>query len=259
MQGRGQVDRPKPWQERRQEIGSPWLLLFHRVEWVLSWLAWALSRWALLDVLENLGRFSVLIAVVFYFSESGNRRKQRHYQAWQVVNTAQGKGGSGGRVEALQELNVDHVSLVGVDASVAFLQGISLPRGNLSRCDLHASDLRNSSLWEATLTFCNLRDANFRYANLSQARLDNAQLQGADLHGAILRGCFFADADLSGVDLREADVSGLSYDRIGAMRLANVWGVRNAPAGFLDFAMQHGAVSIEADEQWNQLFQPKAQ
>ncbi len=258
MQGRRQVDRPKPWHIRREEISSPWLLLFHRLEWGLSWLAWALSQWALLDVLEHLGTFSVLVAVIFYFSESGNRRKQRHYQAWQVVNTAQGKGGSGGRVEALQELNFDHVSLVGVDASGAFLQGITLPRGNLSRCDLHASDLRNSTLNEATLTFCNLRDANFRYADLSQARLDNAQLQGADLHGAKLRGAFLEQADLSGVDLRETDMSGLVYDHIDAMRLANVWGVQNAPPGFMDYAMRHGAVSIEMDEPWNQLFQEKA-
>src|SRR5579871_6672572 len=62
------------------------------------------GRWGagLLDVLEHLGTFSVLIAVIFYFADSGNRRKQKHYQAWQVINTAQGKGGSGGRIEALQ-------------------------------------------------------------------------------------------------------------------------------------------------------------
>ncbi len=39
------------------------------------------------------------MAVIFYFSESGDRLKQKHYQAWQVINTAQGKGGSGGRIE----------------------------------------------------------------------------------------------------------------------------------------------------------------
>jgi hypothetical protein len=66
------------------------------------------------EVLEYLGVFSVLIAIVFYFSEAGDRRKQKHYQAWQVINTAQGKGGSGGRIEALQELNIDRIPLVGV-------------------------------------------------------------------------------------------------------------------------------------------------
>ena len=95
-----------------------WLIPFIAFEWVWDWVAFFLSRWSFLEVLEYLGRFSVLVAVIFYFSESGDRIKQRHYQAWQVINTAQGKGGSGGRIEALQELNADGVPLVGVDREV---------------------------------------------------------------------------------------------------------------------------------------------
>jgi len=59
----------------------------------------------------------VLIVAIFYVAGSGSRVKMRHYQAWQVINTAQDKGGSGGRIEALQELNADKVSPVGVDVS----------------------------------------------------------------------------------------------------------------------------------------------
>jgi len=84
---------------------------FLRLEWTLEWIAYALDRWSFLKVLERLGSFSVLIAVIFYFSDAGNRIKQRHYQAWQVINTAQGQGGNGGRIEAMQELNADGVPL----------------------------------------------------------------------------------------------------------------------------------------------------
>ena len=56
----------------------------------------------------------MLLAVVSYFSESKDRIKQKHYQAWQVINSAQGKGGSGGRIDALEELHADGVPLVGV-------------------------------------------------------------------------------------------------------------------------------------------------
>jgi hypothetical protein len=100
------------------------VLPFLAFEWPWEWVAFLLSDWRFLEVLEYLGSFSVLAAVIFYFSESGNRIKQRHYQAWQVINTAQGKRGSGGRIEALQELNADKVPLVGVDVSSAFLQGL---------------------------------------------------------------------------------------------------------------------------------------
>src|SRR6266550_724493 len=134
-------ERPPAW--KAYKTGRPrWLLPLHAVEWTCDWAAYYLAHWAFLEVLEYLGIFSVLIAIIFYFSEAGDRKKQKHYQAWQVINTAQGKGGSGGRIEALQELNMDHIPLVGVDASGSFLQGVQLPKANLLRCDLHAADLR---------------------------------------------------------------------------------------------------------------------
>src|SRR5579862_8201575 len=146
MIGRRMTRRPAKWTTIRNEIRHPWMLPLRRFEWIFEWAAYGLSRWSFLEVLEYLGSLSVLVGVILYFSESGDRIKQRHYQAWQVINTAQGKGGSGGRIEALQELNADKVPLVGVDASSAFLQGIVLERANLLRCEMEASDLRESSL-----------------------------------------------------------------------------------------------------------------
>src|SRR5580693_1018243 len=137
-------ERPDPWSVLRERIKHRWTTPFWGIEWVMEWVAFALSRWTFLDVLEYLEGFSVLIAVIFYFSESGDRLKQKHYQAWQVINTAQGKGGSGGRIEALQELNRDGVPLVGVDASGAFLQNVHLERARLRRADFSGADLRDS-------------------------------------------------------------------------------------------------------------------
>src|ERR1700733_10620725 len=124
---RDEYPRPLPWAEQKTTIRHAWTTPFHHCDWMLRWLAHYLSRWALLEVLEYLGTFSVLIAVIFYFAESGDRLRQRHYTAWAVINTAQGKGGSGGRIEALEELNHDHVPLIGLDGSLAFLQGVELP------------------------------------------------------------------------------------------------------------------------------------
>jgi len=95
-------------------------------------------------VLEHSETF--LIAVIFYFADSGNRKKQKHYQAWQAINTAQGKGGSGGRIEALQELNADHVSLIGIEASGAFLQGLSIRRAGIPSFKRSGSHLDWSEL-----------------------------------------------------------------------------------------------------------------
>src|SRR4029077_4726605 len=136
--------RPAPWSDARQNVNHKWALPFAALEWSLEWLAYRLSNWKFLHVVNYLRSFGIIVAVIFYFSESGDRLKQKHYQAWQVINTAQGKGGNGGRVDALQELNEDRVPLVGVDVSGAFLQGLHLEKANLARGNLNAADVRNA-------------------------------------------------------------------------------------------------------------------
>jgi hypothetical protein len=245
--------RPPEWAKRRSECHTIWIVPFAKIEWYCEWAAWVLGNWALLEVVEYLGTFSLIVAVVLYFAESGDRTRQKHYAAWAVVNSAQGKGGSGGRIEALTELNKDHVALTGLDASAAFLQGIELPHAMLSRCSFQAADLRESVLRSANLTFCNLRSANFRNADLDRAQLSDADLSDSDLTSANLSSANLARVDLSNADLRDANLAAVKWKEIASMRLANVFGVRNAPDGFLQFALAHGAVSAQSDEQWTQL------
>jgi uncharacterized protein YjbI with pentapeptide repeats len=246
--------RPHPWPERRtRHSHRRWALPFVRFEWCLEWIAFALGNWALVEVLEYLGTFSLLIAVLFYFAESGDRTRQRHYAAWSVINIAQGKGGSGGRIEALEELNHDHVPLTGLDASLAFLQGVRLPNALLSRCSFQAADLRQGSFRKADLSFCNLRAANFRNADFDRAQLSDAVLADADLNGANLTSANLSRADLTNVDLRNTDLANLHWQEIASLRLANLYGAKNAPAGFLSFALAHGAVTLQSDDEWNAL------
>ena len=171
--------RPETWTERRSTIRHRVSKPFYWLEWYWEWVAFALSNWVFLEVLEYAGRLSVLVAVIFYVVEWPDRQKQKHYQAWQVINTAQGKGGSGGRIEALHELNQDRVPLVGVNVSGAALMGVGLEKADLHRSTFEAADLRN----------CNLRSANLEYANLSQANLRGGDLRRVDLMNADLSDC----------------------------------------------------------------------
>ena len=226
-----------PRRGKYSEEGIPAAIPGHNIVLVLFGCMLALVGWIGLNVAGSLlftgadPGLSVLVAVIFYFTESGDRQKQKHYQAWQVVNTAQGKGGSGGRIEALQELNLDHVPLVGVNAAGAFLQGIQLQGANLFRADLDASDLRDSNLQAADLEYANLTWANFRQANLSRAQLGNADLSNADL----------VNADLTGADLHEANLENADLGNV-RIEKANIQGVRNAPKGFADWALRRHAV-----------------
>jgi Pentapeptide repeats (8 copies) len=241
-----QKERPAEWAERKQQCKHAWLLPFVAVECMWEWIAYALSRWSFLEVLDYLETFSVLIAVIFYFSESGDRVKQRHYQAWQVVNTAQGKGGSGGRIEALQELNADRVPLVGVDVSGAFLQGVRLDKAKLLRANFSGADVRDGKFQSADFSYANLRSTNFRGSHLVQASFDAATLDESDLTGADLAGAGLSDATLDDADLSNADLRDVHWQHIASMKNANIFGVRNAPQGFVEWALKHGAQNVAA-------------
>ena len=245
--------RPSPWQNLSVQAKHKWLLPFFALEWLWSWIAYFLSGWAFLEVLENIGTLSVLLAVISYFMESGDRLKQKHYQAWQVINSAQSKGGSGGRIEALEELAADKVPLVGVDVSDAFLQGINLDGANLLRANLRAADVRGGRFVGAQLEYADLTSANFRGGSFEKANLTNAVLQDSDLNGANLSGADLRDAKLAKADLRNTNLRGINWRNITDINLANLFGVRNAPSGFLDWAKQKGAVSLESDSEWETL------
>jgi uncharacterized protein YjbI with pentapeptide repeats len=255
-------ERPDSWPVKRLQIKHSWILPFSAAEWVFEWVAFALSRWTFLDVLEYLEGFSVLIAVIFYFSESGDRLKQKHYQAWQVINTAQGKGGNGGRIEALQELNADGCPLVGVDASGAFLQRVYLQRARLLRSDFSGADMRDSNFAfadfsDAQLSSANFRQSNLRGAGLQRADLEDADLAGADLSDADLTGATLGTADLSDADfsgaaldqadLSEATLTNFRWRKLKTLQGAKIYGIKDAPDGFVAWAKQHGAVEIVPD------------
>lgn len=234
------------WQERQKRIKHKWAVLFVFVEWNCERLSRLLERWALLDILERLGRLGILVSIVagayVYVTEADERRMQvenqqkvREYQAWQVINTARGNPGDGGRVRALHDLHRDHISLAGVDISEAHLLLLDLEGANLTRANLAAARLIGASLDRADLTGANLEEADltgptFVEANLKSANLTQAVLRFADLAGASLR-----DANLTKADLEEANLTQavLSHaDLTGAdLMEANLTG---ADLGFAD-------------------------
>jgi hypothetical protein len=234
---------------------------FVYVEWKCEQLSILLEQWAFLEILGHAGRLSIIVAVIFYFAESRDRQKAKHYQAWQVINSAQGKPGSGGRIDALQDLHKDGVSLDGVDISNANLDELNLVNAMLNNANLSGADLYKANLSVAYLIRANLTSANLDYANLSDTFFDYANLFGADLSGAYLLSATLPranlnNANLSRADFRLANLSGANlmnirnWQEIKDIENANVYGVKNSPVGFIEWAKEHGAVSIESHEKW---------
>ncbi len=240
--------RPKPLPFRvAHGSKAVWKLPFVALEHTFEWIVYLLSNWAFLEALEYVGSFSILIAVIFYFAESDARIKQRHYQAWQVINTAQGKGGSGGRVDALQELNADKVSLTGVDVAGAYLYGVKLENASLVRASFHNADVRKSVFDGANFGDADLTGANFRGGSFRRAKLIGADLTDASLNEVDLADADLSQANLENADLNGADLRGVHWQGVRSIKMANLYGVKNAPREFVTWALQNGAVQKDSE------------
>jgi hypothetical protein len=159
-------------------------------------------------------------------------RKDSNLQAWQVINSAQGKGGSGGRADALHDLVRNGVSLAGVNVDGAWLEHV---------------ELRNASLQMASFVNANLHGAQLQGATLNGANLRGANLVTASLAGASLRGADLTGARLSAADLSKADLYETKGLRECGLAYTNIEGVRHAPSGFREWAIEQGAVDAASE------------
>jgi BTB/POZ domain-containing protein KCTD9 len=161
---------------------------------------------------QNAESIAIVAAVVQYFKEIPDRKAEKHYKAWQVIDNAVVATQVSGRVftsyalkKALEDLCKDGVSLSNID----------VPRADLSNINLSGADLR-----DANLSGANLNKANLRSVNLVQTKLDGATLVGADLSGAQ-----FNLTDLSDANLNMANLSGvkLNISMISSIKGAKYW------------------------------------
>jgi uncharacterized protein YjbI with pentapeptide repeats len=180
------------------------LLLVQQAEWGLQGAKFCNSlecvrKAAIAPIsVSNIEGFSILFLATLYLFERDERRKLSHYQAWSMINSAMTQSGSGGRIDALQDLNQDGASLAGLNSSNAYLTGVRLENADLKRANFsfanlnqatldRAKFLRQACLCEATLLGADLTKANLTGANLRKANLTGAKLEGADFSGANLR------------------------------------------------------------------------
>ena len=65
------VHRPAPWSETRANVKRKWTFPFVALEWFWEWFAYRLGNWKFFHVANYLRSFGIIVAVLFYFSESG--------------------------------------------------------------------------------------------------------------------------------------------------------------------------------------------
>jgi uncharacterized protein YjbI with pentapeptide repeats len=111
---------------------------FRRTIWlrcksVRDWAASSPTLASLGKVGEWVGKVAIFAAIVSYIFEAGDRAKQRHYQAWQIIVAAHSLPGDAGRRSALRDLVADKVDASYIDLSDANLDGTDLRGAQMSR------------------------------------------------------------------------------------------------------------------------------
>jgi uncharacterized protein YjbI with pentapeptide repeats len=95
----------------------------------------------------------------------------------------------------------------------------------------------------------NLNSANFRGAHLDHAKFAQADLRNTDLNSSSLVAADFTGAILGDADLRSADLANIQWQHLKSIARTNIAGVKNAPPGFVEWALKNGAVEQpDADE-----------
>jgi BTB/POZ domain-containing protein KCTD9 len=175
------------------------------------------------------GVFQYIKTIPEVYKRTLEQKKQTQYQAWQIVNSTKGNSSSSGRIQALQDLNEDKISLSGISADQAYLIKI----------DLREADLEFASLKKARLSGANLYKADFWKASLQGTNFYGASLRKAAFNRANLQGAIFNEADLEGAIFKEADIKEAMYCKVKNLTVEQVKAAKNWDKAYYDLKLRN--------------------
>jgi hypothetical protein len=226
--------RPPSWEAWRATWGKRRGILFSP-ELALRWLTYLMSPLAIFRLLELIGRLAILVALVSWFAERGDRRESKHNQAWAVIMAAKGERADGGRKNALESLAHEGISLGGAPLQRADLYGINLNKAqlfgsNFSDGRLFYSKLEDTSLNESIFERTTVLKSSFKRANIVTVKFTNTTITDSDFTDAILLDVDFSNANIDAATLRTVQAAKLcqvtlpTKERVGS-DCAAIWKV----------------------------------
>lgn len=207
---------PKPWKESSAEYkDNDWRLAFVGFEWCCERVSFWLSRWAFLEVLEYLGKLTILISLILWIYPGFKERKQatesakqaaadarisRHYVAWQTINSAVGKPGNAGRGDALQDLNQDGIQLDGISLAgkAVLVAPLNLTNASMTHADFSDGTYEKINFSRANLDFSKWNNTvsencNFQQVSFWAASFNHAIFVWCDFSNALFQTQFQGD------------------------------------------------------------------
>ena len=234
-------------------LGSSWRNSIEAVEstWVeaaLEGLVNDLQNLAIIDLLNLIASLSLISTAIGFFSEAGERKKQNHYQAWQVINLAIGSPAESGRKAAIADLFADGVSLAGLDLNKATIQELDIspdclflswhvfhqlctskvPMFSERIAFLPLSNFRDAILLDSNFSKANLVESNFENVNLVDNQFQEARLYRSKFQYAVIVASHFQNAHIVEGSLQNARFIG------GSLQGANLSETKLERALFID-------------------------
>lgn len=213
---RQEKQRPKSWKETSASYKEDdWRLAFVGFEWLCEWAAYGLSGLAFLKVLEYLGKLTILVSLILWIYPGFQERRQaaesakqaaadarisRHYVAWQTINSAVGKPGNAGRVDALQDLNQDGIQLDGISlaGNAVLVAPLNLTNASMTHADFSDGTYEKVNFSCANLDFSKWNntlseDCNFQRASFWAATFSHSTFIWCDFSNALFQTQFTGD------------------------------------------------------------------
>jgi uncharacterized protein YjbI with pentapeptide repeats len=149
----------------------------------------------------------------------------------------------------LHDAGLQSTWLDSADLRKASFRGSDLQKANFNSAILSGSRLRftefrsatfiNATLVDSAIMFSDGKASVFSDADLSEVVFTKVDLSGALLDDANLQNASFQDTNLQGADLRNVQ----NWKEIETIAGSNLYGVRNAPEGFVNWALERGAIN----------------
>ncbi|MDO6560887.1 pentapeptide repeat-containing protein [Paraglaciecola chathamensis] len=151
----------------------------------------------------------------------------------------------------LNAANLEDAWLSNADLKKVSFRKANLTEANLSSADLTGSVFRFSDIPGADFIGTVLRNSSFMFvrgqnSTFSRANLTNANLNQSDFSDSDFSGANFQRTNLFKVDFSGANLSGITnWEAISNISGTNLFNLEGAPDGFVEWALQNGAVSEE--------------
>ena len=223
---------PQNWKELKSL--HPKRIGLWTIDWLFDNVVYYFHNVAITEFLKILTSFSIFWGLIVYIFSADERTQAIHYQAWQVINSAQGKSGNGGRSYALESLIADNVSLKGIDLNKAWLDGTNLSNSILSAATFIDSHLRSVNLSNAKLNGCDFTEAIVDSSILNNTNLKNTTFVNTLIRDAKIVNAYFVNSTIKGSDFGKSNMAGSIF-----------WGCKIIPYDYKSISIPDDSLALK--------------